>query len=118
MGVTMRLLVWAAVLTALVAGWAPAQTAAAVAVDGTVNDGAGVAVAGAVVPLGTAGGEGGGVVGGRDAHAGNGGRRGAAHDGNGPSGGFPLRRGGGGELSRHGRGGRVRAVYDERDGGS
>src|ERR1019366_6207928 len=34
--VTMRLLVWAAVLTALVAGWAPAQTAAAVAVDGTV----------------------------------------------------------------------------------
>ena len=49
--VTMRLLVWAAVLTALVAGWAPAQTAAAVAVDGTVKDGAGLALAGAIVTL-------------------------------------------------------------------
>src|ERR1039458_8232959 len=57
--VTMRLLVWAAVLTALVAGWAPAQTAAAaVAVDGTVKDGAGLAVAGAIVTLETAAGAG------------------------------------------------------------
>src|ERR1035441_4223709 len=54
----MRLLVWGAVLTALVAGWAPAQTAAAVAVDGTVKDGAGLAVAGAIVTLETAGGAG------------------------------------------------------------
>src|ERR1035438_9100945 len=54
--VMMRLLVWGAVLTALVAGWAPAQTAAAVAVDGTVNDGAGLAVAGAIVTLETAAG--------------------------------------------------------------
>jgi hypothetical protein len=52
----MRLLVWGAVLTALVAGWAPAQTAAAVAVDGTVKDGAGQAVAGAIVTLETAAG--------------------------------------------------------------
>ena len=52
----MRLLVWGAVLTALVAGWAPAQTAAAVAVDGTVKDGAGLAVAGAIVTLETAAG--------------------------------------------------------------
>ena len=51
----MRLLVWGAVLTALVAGWAPAQTAA-VAVDGTVKDGAGLAVAGAIVTLETAAG--------------------------------------------------------------
>jgi hypothetical protein len=51
--VMMRLLVWGAVLTALVAGWAPAQTAAAVAVDGTVKDGAGLAVAGAIVTLET-----------------------------------------------------------------
>jgi hypothetical protein len=50
-----RLLVWGAVLTALVAGWAPAQTAA-VAVDGTVKDGAGLAVAGAIVTLETAAG--------------------------------------------------------------
>src|ERR1039457_3719327 len=56
--VMMRLLVWGAVLTALVAGWAPAQTAAAVAVDGTVNDGAGLAVAGAIVTLETAAGAG------------------------------------------------------------
>src|ERR1039458_10350265 len=49
--VMMRLLVWGAVLTVLVAGWAPAQTAAAVAVDGTVKDGAGLAVAGAIVTL-------------------------------------------------------------------
>ena len=56
--VTMRLLVWGAVLTALVAGWAPAQTAAAVAVDGTVKDGAGLAVAGAIVTLETAAGAG------------------------------------------------------------
>lgn len=55
--VTMRLLVWAAVSTALVAGWAP-QTAAAVAVDGTVKDGAGLAVAGAIVTLETAAGAG------------------------------------------------------------
>src|ERR1035437_216107 len=54
--VMMRLLVWGAVLTALVAGWAPAQTAAAVAVDGTVKDGAGLAVAGAIVTLETAAG--------------------------------------------------------------
>jgi len=54
----MRLLVWVAVLTALVAGWAPAQTAAAVAVDGTVKDGAGLAVAGAIVTLETAAGAG------------------------------------------------------------
>lgn len=54
----MRLLVWAAVLTALVAGWAPAQTAAAVAVEGTVKDGAGLAVAGAIVTLETAAGAG------------------------------------------------------------
>ena len=54
----MRLLVWAAVLTALVAGWVPAQTAAAVAVDGTVKDGAGLAVAGAIVTLETAAGAG------------------------------------------------------------
>ena len=54
----MRLLVWGAVLTALVAGWAPAQTAAAVAVDGTVKDGAGLAVAGAIVTLETAAGAG------------------------------------------------------------
>ena len=54
--VTMRLLVWAAVLTALVSGWAPAQTTAAVAVDGTVKDGAGLAVAGAIVTLETAAG--------------------------------------------------------------
>ena len=53
-----RLLVWGAVLTALVAGWAPAQTAAAVAVDGTVKDGAGQAVAGAIVTLETAAGTG------------------------------------------------------------
>ena len=52
----MRLLVWGAVLTALVAGWAPAQTAAAVAVDGTVKDDAGLAVAGAIVTLETAAG--------------------------------------------------------------
>src|ERR1039458_4399579 len=52
----MRLLVWGAVLTALVAGWAPAQTAEAVAVDGTVKDGAGLAVAGAIVTLETAAG--------------------------------------------------------------
>src|ERR1035441_6046635 len=52
----MRLLVWGAVLTALVAGWAPAQTAAAVAVDGTVKDGVGLAVAGAIVTLETAAG--------------------------------------------------------------
>jgi hypothetical protein len=51
----MRLLVWGAVLTALVAGWAPAQTAA-VAVEGTVKDGAGLAVAGAIVTLETAAG--------------------------------------------------------------
>ena len=50
----MRSLVWGAVLTALVTGWAPAQTAAAVAVDGTVKDGGGLAVAGAIVTLGTA----------------------------------------------------------------
>ncbi|MGD0045569.1 MAG: carboxypeptidase-like regulatory domain-containing protein [Bryobacteraceae bacterium] len=56
--VTMRLLVWAAVLTALVSGWAPAQTTAAVAVDGTVKDGAGLAVAGAIVTLETAAGAG------------------------------------------------------------
>ena len=49
-----RLLVWGAVFTALVAGWAPAQTAAAVAVDGTVKDGAGLA--GAIVTLETAAG--------------------------------------------------------------
>ena len=55
--VTMRLLVWAAVSTALVAGWAP-QTAAAVAVNGTVKDGAGLAVAGAIVTLETAAGAG------------------------------------------------------------
>src|ERR1022692_1924947 len=54
--VMMRLLVWGAVLTALVAGWAPAQTAAAVAVDGTVKDRAGLAVAGAIVTLETAAG--------------------------------------------------------------
>jgi len=52
----MRLLVWGAVVTALVAGWAPAQTAAAVAVDGRVKDGAGLAVAGAIVTLETAAG--------------------------------------------------------------
>jgi len=45
-------------LTALVAGWAPAQTAAAVAVDGTVKDSAGQAVAGAIVTLETAAGAG------------------------------------------------------------
>src|ERR1039458_8069719 len=55
--VTMRLLLWGAILTALVAGWAPAQTAA-VAVDGTVKDGAGQAVAGAIVTLETAAGAG------------------------------------------------------------
>jgi hypothetical protein len=54
--VMMRLLVWGAILTALVAGWAPAQTAAAVAVDGTVKDGVGLAVAGAIVTLETAAG--------------------------------------------------------------
>ena len=54
----MRLLVSGAVLTALVAGWAPAQTAAAGAVDGTVKDGAGLAVAGAIVTLETAAGAG------------------------------------------------------------
>src|ERR1039458_10519644 len=54
--VMMHLLVWGAVLTALVAGWAPAQTAAAVAVDGTVKDGAGLAVVGAIVTLETAAG--------------------------------------------------------------
>ena len=53
-----RLLVWGAVLTALVAGWAPAQTAAAVAVEGTVKDGVGLAVAGAIVTLETAAGAG------------------------------------------------------------
>jgi len=52
----MRLLVWGAVLTALAAGWAPAQTAAAVAVEGTVKDGVGLAVAGAIVTLETAAG--------------------------------------------------------------
>src|ERR1035441_7848704 len=56
----MRLLVWAAVLTALVAGWTPAQTA--VAVDGTVKDGAGLAVAGAIVTLETAAGAGQGTT--------------------------------------------------------
>src|ERR1035438_2270338 len=82
--VTMRLLVWTAVLTALVAGWAPAPTAAAAdrgggrRRDGERRRGAG--------------------GGGGDRHAGNGGRRGAAHDGNGPSGGFPLRRRGDGEV--------------------
>jgi hypothetical protein len=54
----MRLLVWAAVLTVLVAGWAPAQTAVAVAIDGTVKDGAGLAVAGAIITLETAAGAG------------------------------------------------------------
>src|ERR1022692_2024669 len=54
----MRLLVWAAVLTALVAGWAPAQTAVAVAIDGTVKDGAGLAVAVAIITLETAAGAG------------------------------------------------------------
>ena len=52
----MRLLVWGAVLTVLGAGWAPAQTAAAVAVDGEVKDGAGLALAGAIVTLETAAG--------------------------------------------------------------
>jgi hypothetical protein len=52
----MRLLAWGAVLTALVAGWAPAQTAAAVAVDGTVKDGGGRGVAGSIVTLETAAG--------------------------------------------------------------
>jgi hypothetical protein len=56
--VTMRLPVWIAVLTALLAGWAPAQTAAQVPVDGTVKDGAGLAVAGAIVTLETAAGAG------------------------------------------------------------
>src|ERR1035441_4737169 len=55
---TMRLLVWAAVLTALVAGWAPVQTAAAGAVGGAAKDGAGLAVAGAIVTLETAAGAG------------------------------------------------------------
>jgi hypothetical protein len=54
----MRLLVWGPVLTALVAGWTPAQTAAAVAVNGTVRDRAGLAVAGAIVTLETAAGAG------------------------------------------------------------
>jgi len=53
--VMMRSFVWGLVLTALVAGWAPAQTAAAV-VDGTVKDGAGLALAGAIVTLETVGG--------------------------------------------------------------
>src|ERR1039458_6210987 len=56
--VTMRLLVWGAVLTALVAGWAPAQTAAAGAIDGVGKDGAGLAVAGAIITLETAAGAG------------------------------------------------------------